>query len=103
MRLAIDLLLAAVVLGAWIGCAGFARLRSPFDRMHCVAFVNTVSGSALTIAAFLADGASIRACKILLITVVSLLAGAAMSHVTGRALLLRGPAPAAEPAVGENR
>lgn len=94
--LVIDALLTVVVLGAWLACAGFARLRTPLDRMHCVAFANTVSGVALSIAAFVSDGASVRALKVLLIVGLSLLAGAAMSHATGRALLLRGSAPEAE-------
>jgi multicomponent Na+:H+ antiporter subunit G len=89
-RVAIEVLLALLVLAAWLGCAGFARLRAPLDRMHCVAFVNATAGTALTIAAFVSDGASDRALKVLLVTGISLLAGAAMSHATGRALLLRG-------------
>ncbi|MDQ2802717.1 MAG: monovalent cation/H(+) antiporter subunit G [Pseudomonadota bacterium] len=95
-RLVIDVLLAIVVLAAWLGCVGFARLRSALDRIHCVAFVNATSGAALTVAAFVADGLSVRALKILLIVGLSLLTGAAMSHATGRALLLRGSAPEAD-------
>lgn len=86
----VDLLLVLVVLAVWLGCAGFARLGAPLDRLHCVAFVNATGGTALTVLAFVSDGASTRALKILLITVVSLLGGAALSHATGRALLLRG-------------
>ncbi len=86
---AIDGLLAIVVLATWLGCAGYARLRTPLDRMHCVAFVNATAWVALTAAAFVSDGCSGRALKILAITVVNLLAGAAMSHATGRAVLLR--------------
>lgn len=94
--LVIDALLAIAVLAAWLGCAGFARLRAPLDRLHCVAFVNATAGAALTAAAFVADGPSIRAFKILLVAGISLLAGAALSHASGRALLLRGSAPEAE-------
>lgn len=92
-RVVIDGLLALVVLTAWLGCIGFARLRSALDRVHCVAFVNTAAGTALTVAAFVADGGSSRAFKILLVACLSLLAGAAMSHATGRALVERGSAP----------
>lgn len=95
-RIVIEALLTVMVLSAWLGCAGFARLRSPLDRMHCVTFVNATSGTALVIIGFVADGPSDRAFKILLVAGVSLLAGAAMSHATGRALLLRGSAPEAE-------
>jgi multicomponent Na+:H+ antiporter subunit G len=90
MKLAVDLLLALSVLAAWLGCAGFARLRAPLDRMHCVAFVNATSGVCVLLAALLAEGPTTRVFKILLIVGVGLLDGAAMSHATGRALLLRG-------------
>ena len=89
----VDGLLGVAVLAVWLGCAGFARLRAPLDRLHCVAFVNAVAGLALTVLGFVADGASTRALKILLITAVSLVGGAALSHATGRALLLRGARP----------
>ena len=85
----IAVLLGLVVAGAWLGCLGFARLRTPLDRVHCVAFVNASAGAALTIAAFVADGPSTRAWKILMITVVSLCSGAALSHASGRALWFR--------------
>ena len=94
---AIDVLLAIAVLSIWLGCAGFARLRSAFDRQHTVAFVNTVAGLALVIAAFVADGVSARALKILLVVVASLVTGSAMSHAVGRALRRRS-APDGSPA-----
>ena len=97
-RVALDGLLGLAVLSAWLGCAGFLRLRTALDRMHCVAFVYATAGSALTVAAFVSDGASDRALKVLLLTVAGLVTGAAMSHATGRALLLRGSAPEAEEA-----
>jgi multisubunit Na+/H+ antiporter MnhG subunit len=94
--LAIDGLLGVMVLATWLGCAGFLRLRVPLDRMHCVAFVYATAGGALSVAAFVSDGASDRALKILLLTAVGLLTGGALSHATGRALLLRGDARQAE-------
>jgi multicomponent Na+:H+ antiporter subunit G len=89
-------LLALVVGATWLGCLGFARLRTPLDRLHCVAFVNVTAGTALTVAAFVADGPSVRAFKILLMTVVSLAGGAALSHATGRAVWLRARAAGSE-------
>lgn len=86
---AVDVLLALAVLCAWLGAAGLIRLPSAMDRLHCVAFVVAASGAAITLAAFIADGVSDRALKILAITVIGLLAGAANAHVTGRALLQR--------------
>ncbi len=89
-ELAIEVLLGLGVLAAWLGCAGFARMRAPLDRMHCVAFVNATSGVCVLLAALITEGLTTRVLKILLILGISLLGGAAMSHATGRALLLRG-------------
>ncbi len=86
---AVDALLLLAMLCAWLGCAGFVRLRGPLDRLHCVAFVNVTVGATLTLAAFAADGVSTRSLKVLLILALTLLAGAAGTHVTGRALLRR--------------
>jgi len=88
-RYAVDALLALAVLGAWLGCAGFARLRTPLDRMHCAGFVNWTTLVGIAAAAFVADGASNRAFKLLLVAIVSILAGAVLSHATGRALAVR--------------
>ena len=85
----IDALLAALAASAWLGCFGFARLRAPLDRVHCITFVNAVCGVALLGAALTQDGFSDRCCKVILITVLNLLNGAAISHVTGRAIRWR--------------
>lgn len=85
----IDGLLGLMVLSAWIGCLGFARLRTPLDRVHCVAFVNATAGLAFAAAAFVADGPSVRAFKILLVVGILLVSGAATAHAIGRALLQR--------------
>ena len=89
----VDGLLVVAVLGAWLGCLGFARLRAPLDRIHCVAFVNVVSGTAILLAGFASDGVSVRSLKILFLVGVALVSGAAMSHAVGRALLLREQGP----------
>ncbi len=101
MTLAVDILLGLAVLAAWLGCAGFVRMRSPLDRIHCVAFVNATSGVCVLLAAVLTEGPTTRVFKILLIVGIGLLAGAAMSHATGRALLLRGTLEPEEPAVAK--
>jgi multicomponent Na+:H+ antiporter subunit G len=85
----IDALLALAVLACWLGAAGFARLNSPLDRLHCVTFVNAAAGIAILVAAFVADGISARAIKILVLNAAALASGAALAHATGRALLLR--------------
>ncbi|HTW68499.1 MAG TPA: monovalent cation/H(+) antiporter subunit G [Acetobacteraceae bacterium] len=80
--------LGIAVLATWLGCAGFARLTSPYARLHCVPFVTAAAGVPIVIAAFLADGASDRAGKILLLLAVALLGGAALSHAAGRAFAM---------------
>ena len=95
-RFAIDALLIAAVLCAWLGCLGFARLEAPLDRLHAVAFVNWTTIVAVTLAALAADGLSNRACKLLLTTAVVLLVGAAASHAAGRALVARHIGPSDE-------
>jgi len=85
----IDILLALLVASSWLGAYGFARLPSALSRLHCASFVGAAGGAALTIAAFVSDGASTRALKTLLLLVLLLLTGAALSHAAGRALVLR--------------
>ena len=90
MTAVIDGLLGLLVAVTWLGCLGFARLRSPLDRLHCAGFVNAAGGIVLAAVAFAADGPSDRAFKVLLTVAVTLVSGAALSHAVGRALLYRG-------------
>jgi multicomponent Na+:H+ antiporter subunit G len=83
-------LLAAVAV-SWLGCIGFAGFRSPYDRLHCVTFVAVTAGFFVTLAAFIADGLSDRALKILLFFLLTLANGAAVAHASGRAVARRGP------------
>lgn len=85
----IDVLLCLAVLGAWFGTLGFARLRDPLDRLHCVAFVAIVTTVPVTAATWLADGASARALKLTLVALSLLAIGAATAHAAGRTILLR--------------
>lgn len=85
----IDLLIVLALATAWIGALGFARLRSSLDRLHCVTFVYVGCGIPLAIAAFVADGLSSRALKMLLLTMVALVAGASLNQVAARAIFNR--------------
>jgi multisubunit Na+/H+ antiporter MnhG subunit len=89
MQIATDAFLCLFVAAAWLGAAGFLRLQAPLDRIHAATFVNAAAGAALTVAAFLADGSTDRAFKILFIVIINLFAGAAISHMIGRALTER--------------
>ena len=85
----LDGLLVVAVAATWLGVAGFARLRAPLDRLHCLSFINIVAGAAVSAAAFASDGFSDRSLTVLFIVALNLLTGAAMAHATGRALLQR--------------
>ena len=85
----VDTLIGLAVVFAWIGAAGFARLASALDRLHAVAFVTVGSGLSLVVAAFVADGPSTRAFKILLLWLVALVAGAAVNQAIARAIFTR--------------
>jgi multicomponent Na+:H+ antiporter subunit G len=85
----VDALLAVAVGACWLGAAGFLFLKAALDRLHCVSFVNAAAGLAVAAAAFVADGPSDRAFKILVMTAAVLVAGAALAHATGRALVQR--------------
>lgn len=87
--IAVDIPLGVAVLSAWIAALGFARLTSPLDRLHCVSFVTIGSGLPVALAAFVADGPSIRAFKILLMVVIGLVAGSVVTHAVARAMFTR--------------
>jgi multicomponent Na+:H+ antiporter subunit G len=89
VSVAIDALLALAVLLAWLGTTAFFRLRTPFERLHVVTFLNVTAIGAVMVMAFLADGISSRSLKCAVIWVATLASGALVSHVTGRALHLR--------------
>lgn len=89
MSVVVDILLAVGVACAWLGTAAFLRLRTPFEKLHAVAFVNVAGLGPIVIAAFAADGVSDRSLKCAFIYLATLAGGALLTHVTGRALNLR--------------
>ena len=89
MTAVIHVLLVLLVVVTWLGCLGFARLRTPMDRLHCAAFVNVAVGAVLVVVAFLSDGPSTRAWKVLATVVAGVAGGAVLSHAVARALFYR--------------
>jgi multicomponent Na+:H+ antiporter subunit G len=85
----IAVLLTIAVACVWLGSFGFARFGSAYDRLHCVTFVAVTGGFFVVVAAFLADGVSDRALKVLLFFLLTLADGAAVAHATGRAVMRR--------------
>lgn len=90
MIAAVAAALALGVAAAWLGALALLRLRTPLERLHAVAFVNVAAGGGVTLAALLADGPTPRALKSVAVWLATLLIGACLAHVTGRALHLRG-------------
>lgn len=84
-----NVLLWGAVAITWLGVAGFWRLRTALDRLHCVTFVNAAAGGALFCAALAHDGFSARLLKFAFLLVGTLAGGAALAHASGRALWLR--------------
>ena len=85
----IDILLALALASAWLGAIGFARLRSSMDRLHCATFITLGAGLPIVVAAFVADGPSQRAFKILLLFIVAFVAGASVNQAIARAVFTR--------------
>lgn len=85
----IALLLTLSVACLWLAAWGFIRLGSAYDRLHCASFASVAALPPLVIAAFVADGASDRAFKLLLLAGLSFLCGAVQTHAIGRATALR--------------
>jgi multisubunit Na+/H+ antiporter MnhG subunit len=86
---ACDLLLLSGVAASWLGVAGLFRLKTPYDRIHCVGFVTLVAGSCFSAAVFVAHPHSLLGPKAIFAFVVLLCAGAVVGHATGRALSIR--------------
>jgi multicomponent Na+:H+ antiporter subunit G len=82
--------LVVAVLAAWLATAAFIRLGTPLERLHAVSLLNVASGSAVTVAVFLADGATNRSLKCGFIWGLMVVCGALFSHASRRALHLRG-------------
>ncbi|MGT2487648.1 monovalent cation/H(+) antiporter subunit G [Methylobacterium oryzae CBMB20] len=89
MSVVIGSVLAVAVAAAWLAALALWRLPRALDRMHAVAFLNVAASISVTVAAFLADGISGRSLKILVMMVVFLGWAAVLSHVSGRAVLMR--------------
>jgi multicomponent Na+:H+ antiporter subunit G len=89
MSVAIGSLLGLMVAVTWLAALALWRLPRALDRLHALAFLNVAASGLVTVAAFLADGISGRSLKIVVMMVVFLGWAAVLSHVSGRAVLMR--------------
>lgn len=86
---AVEALLAVLVMTAWLGTGGFARLARPLDRLHCVTFMNVACGALILLAAGLSGGSADNVIKVALLLGALLVGGAAVAHATARAIVRR--------------
>jgi multisubunit Na+/H+ antiporter MnhG subunit len=70
----IAVFLASAVACVWLGSPGLTRFGSAYDRLHCVTFVAVTAGFFVVVAAFVADGVSGGALKILVFFILTLAA-----------------------------
>lgn len=89
MNAIIQAALAGAVAAVWLGALAFARLRTPFEKLHVVTFINVTALGLVVVAAFAADGISSRSLKCAFVFLTVLFTGALLAQVTGRALYLR--------------
>jgi multicomponent Na+:H+ antiporter subunit G len=89
MSVPIGLVLSLAVAATWLSALALWRLPRALDRLHALAFLNVAASALVVVAAFLADGISGRSLKILLMMGVYLAWAAVLSHVSGRAVLMR--------------
>lgn len=89
MSVVIGVLLTLSVAVTWLAALALWRLPKALDRLHALAFLNVAASGLVTAAAFLSDGISGRSLKILVMMVVFLGWAAVLSHVSGRAVLMR--------------
>jgi multicomponent Na+:H+ antiporter subunit G len=89
MTIACVIVLAGAVALIWAATFAYFRLSTPLERLHVVTFINVLGGGLIVLAAFVSDGMSSRSLKCLLVWLASLVFGALLAQVTGRALHLR--------------
>lgn len=89
MSVVIGILLTLAVAVTWLAALALWRLPRALDRLHALAFLNIAASGPVTVAAFLSDGISGRSLKILVMMGVFLAWAAVLSHVSGRAVLMR--------------
>jgi multicomponent Na+:H+ antiporter subunit G len=85
----VGIVLALGVLPAWLGTIAFFRLRTPFERIHVVTFVNIAATGPIVLAALIGDGLSSRTLKCMFLWLFAVATGGLLAHVTGRAIHLR--------------
>lgn len=82
------ILLAIVVLSAWLGVLGMLRMREPTQALHYLS-LPAIGGIALTVATFVETGSSQASWKMLAIAFMLLAVNSVVTHATARAFRTR--------------
>lgn len=83
-----SILLAIVVLCAWLGVIGVLRMREPTQALHYLS-LPAIGGIALTIAVFVETGSSQASWKMLAICFMLLAVNSVVTHATARTFRTR--------------
>lgn len=83
------ILLDAVVLLCWLGVLGMWRMKEPMQALHYLSLPATAGAILLTIAVFIAQGASQAFWKVMLIAFILLATNSVVTHATARAFRTR--------------
>jgi multisubunit Na+/H+ antiporter MnhG subunit len=82
------ILLAIVVVAAWLGVIGVLRMREPTQALHYLS-LPAVGGIALTVAVFVETGSSQASWKTLAICFMMLAVNSVVTHATARTFRTR--------------
>ena len=82
-------LLAGVVLSAWLGVIGMVRMREPMQALHYLSLPACLGSVLLTVAVFVETGSSNTAWKTLLICILLLAVNSVVTHAIARAFRTR--------------
>jgi monovalent cation/proton antiporter MnhG/PhaG subunit len=87
--IAVEVALAVGIFTALLCCLGVAVMKNPYERMHFMAPVSTVSAAAVLIALVIQEGWGQAVIKMSLILLVLFLTNAVLAHATARAARVR--------------
>ncbi len=88
-NVALEVSLALAVIIALICCLGLAVMPDPYEKMHYMATVSTISGFFVLVAVVIKEGAGQAAIKTSLILILLLIMNAVLTHATARAARVR--------------
>lgn len=89
MTIAVEILLAAAVLSAWLATAGLVRSREPLAKLHSAGYLSITTTFFVALAILVSEPLSEFGLKAVLTFVVLTIPGAVTTHALGRAIHAR--------------